>query len=155
MLFATSNRGGLRRLARDRRGASALEMSLVMPMLLLLLIGIMELARYAFTAESIRTVTAEAARLAVLGSISSSAGLVLSGSTITSCTTDATVNASAAKRTPFINTATLTLCVSSSTTNGVTTVIVSAQYPFSSFLPATSFLSTTISDTTQLVFRSN
>jgi Flp pilus assembly protein TadG len=52
----------LRRLARDRRGAAAVEMAMVMPAVLLLLLGTMEVGRMAWTKATLTYAVQEAAR---------------------------------------------------------------------------------------------
>jgi len=52
----------VRRLARDRRGATALEFAVIGTIFITLLLGVIELGRYYFTVQSLRTVAAEAAR---------------------------------------------------------------------------------------------
>lgn len=157
MSFVTirNSRAALRRLARDRSGASALEMALVMPVLFLIMIGVIEIARYVFTLQSLRSVTAEAARLSMINSATKNTGVVISGGLITSCTASSAINVAATQKTPFIDNTTLTLCISNTTSSGQVTILVSAQYPFNSFLPRTSFLTTTLTDNTQIIYRNN
>lgn len=50
------------RLGRDRRGATALEFAVIGTIFITLLLGVVELGRYYFTVQSLRTVAAEAAR---------------------------------------------------------------------------------------------
>lgn len=160
MLSAFNSWSALRRLARDRAGASALEMAMIMPVLFAMLIGVMELGRYVFTVQSLRTVTAEAARMAVVdrgssGTVDQTTGNVVSGGAITSCTNSSSLSASATKKTPFINNSALTLCISNSSTSGFVTIQVNTQYPFNSPMPVVSFLNGTLSDSTTLQYRSN
>lgn len=49
-------------LARDRRGATALEFAVVGGIFITLLLGVVEIARYQATAQAVRTLAAEAAR---------------------------------------------------------------------------------------------
>ncbi|WP_237213601.1 TadE/TadG family type IV pilus assembly protein [Falsiroseomonas oryziterrae] len=49
-------------LAQDRRGATAVEFAVIGAIFLTLLLGVVELGRYYFTVQSLRTVAAEAAR---------------------------------------------------------------------------------------------
>ncbi|MGG5817310.1 TadE/TadG family type IV pilus assembly protein [Falsiroseomonas sp. HW251] len=54
------------RLRRDRRGATAVEFAFVGSAFVLLVFGTIELARYYFTAQSLRTLSAEAARTSLI-----------------------------------------------------------------------------------------
>jgi Flp pilus assembly protein TadG len=51
---------------RDNRGTVALEFALIGPPLFLLMMGIMDLGRYYFTAESLRNLVATAARAEII-----------------------------------------------------------------------------------------
>lgn len=145
----------LRQLVRDRSGASALEMALVLPVFLTMMIGVLEIGRYIFTMEALRSITAEAARLSMIDPTKKSTGVVLSGGTISSCTVSSTLKVAAATKTPFIDTSSLTLCISNIVVDSKVTIIVSTQYPFTTLLPILSVMNTTLTDNTTLVYRNN
>lgn len=147
--------GRLRRLALDRAGASALEMALVLPAFLTMMIGVLEIGRYFFTLESLRSVTAEAARLSMIDPTQKSSGVVMSGNSITSCTASNSLSTAAAAKTPFIYPANLTLCISYTNASDQITIRVSTQYPFTTLLPILSVMNTTLTDNTALVYRIN
>jgi len=60
---------GLRRALRDRRGLAAVEFALVGLALMMLLLGSMDLARWFFATESLRTVAADTARAALIAGL--------------------------------------------------------------------------------------
>lgn len=110
---------------RCRRGAAASEFALVGTLLLSLLLGTMELGRYLFTLEALRSAAAEAARaVTIRGSANMNAGRApctgLSGAL-----TGAGISAS------FLNPGSLTMTMSGCVTTGaVTTVQVAVSHPF-------------------------
>jgi Flp pilus assembly protein TadG len=131
---------------RDRRGIASLEFALVGGVLLSLLLGGIDLARYMFTQQCLRATAAEAVRLATLqGSRNLNAGSA-------ACTSLSGSLAGASARVPFLRanlvTATLSGCA---TQAGVTTVTVTVRYPFSFAVP---FLGTApaITETAQALF---
>lgn len=115
---------------RGRRGAAATEFALIGGMLMMLLIGTMELGRYMFTLEALRTAAAEAARAVMLrGSANMIAGRPpctgLAGSL-----EKVTVSA------PFLNPGALSVSMSDcATQGGVTTVRVTVEHPFAFTVP--------------------
>ncbi len=139
-------RGATDRL-RDRRGTTSLEFALVGGLLLSLLVGGLDLARYMFTLECLRATTAEAVRLATLrGSQNLNAGSA-------ACSSLSGSLAGAAARVPFLHadqvTATLSGCA---TQAGVTTVTVTVQYPFSFAVGYFGAKSRPMSETAQALF---
>jgi Flp pilus assembly protein TadG len=60
------DRGRLRRALRCRKGVTALEFAIVGPIFLMLLLFAMDLARYWYVAEAVRTYAAEVLRAAVV-----------------------------------------------------------------------------------------
>jgi Flp pilus assembly protein TadG len=54
------------RLARDKRGVTAVEFAFVGMIFIMLMLGTVEISRYYVTAQSLRTLTAEAARAGLL-----------------------------------------------------------------------------------------
>jgi Flp pilus assembly protein TadG len=136
----------LRRLAGDRRGATAVEFALIGVIFFILLLGIIDLGRYFYTLQSVRALAADAARAAM---VSSNVAIFNGGS----CTAGAvTLNATAlTARYPLIRTGdpplTMTAsraCYQPPTFDGsgnVATVAVSARvtarvrYTFSFLVP--------------------
>lgn len=59
-------RSGLRSALTCRKGVTALEFALIAPVFFALLLGTMELARYWYTAEAVRSYTAELLRAAIV-----------------------------------------------------------------------------------------
>jgi Flp pilus assembly protein TadG len=118
------------RTIRSRHGAAALEFALVGALLFCFLIGILEVGRYMITLEAVRTVTAEAVRVATLrGSANLNDGGVpcqsLSGSL-----------AGAVDTGPILAPGSLTIGLSGCTTQGgMTSVTVTVTYPFTSAIP--------------------
>jgi len=115
---------------RDRRGVASLEFALVGGLLLSLLLGGIDLARYMLTLECLRATAADAVRLATLqGSRNLNAGSA-------ACTSLSGALAGSSARVPFLRanlvTATLSGCA---TQAGVTTVTVTVQYPFTFVVP--------------------
>lgn len=144
MLPASSKR---RRWRLDQSGATALEFGLVGPVFLMLLLGTIELARYSFIKEGLRTLTAEAARKI----------LITYNTSNFTCPTDfSNVLASANVRTPFLvpgNLANQVVLTTSTCVNGAPNVItVTVTYSYSTILPLLSFLSGPMVGQTVLTF---
>jgi Flp pilus assembly protein TadG len=119
--FAFRSRG------RGRRGTTTLEWALVGGPFFLFLLGAIELGRYQITAQSVRYITGEAARFALLDN---SLG-------VENGTEDcATPKTKLAKYAPMLKANQLTLCVLRSRSGNITTVHVRSAYPFSFILPA-------------------
>ena len=156
MSFVSNSRSTRRRLASDRSGTATLEMALVLPILILFIIGTMEVGRYYFTLQALRTLTAEAARMAIIAPSMVSASGCTFGNADT-FTADS-VRVTAATKVPFLSSSgtDLGLCIlRTADSTGRITIVVTARYPFTSFLPRTSFLTSNIFDSTTLVYREN
>jgi Flp pilus assembly protein TadG len=119
---------------------TSLEFGVVALLFLMVLIGCMDLGRYYVIEHSLRTITAEAARAALVNP-------AISG------TIDPT-SASFAALTPFVDDANLTLNVypSPSFIIGVSTITVIATYNFTAYSPIWSSLNGLISDSTELQY---
>ena len=132
---------------RDRRGTTSLEFALVGGLLLSLLLGGIDLARYMFTQESLRATAAEAVRLATLrGSQNLNAGTAACGNLAGSL-------AGASARVPFLQPSLLTATLSGCATQaGVTTVVVTVQYPFSFAVGLFGARSRPMTETAQALF---
>jgi hypothetical protein len=64
--FASCERRGPRRALRCRKGVTALEFAMIAPVFFLLLFFTMDLARYWYTAEAVRSYTGEVLRAAII-----------------------------------------------------------------------------------------
>jgi len=118
-----------------------MEFALVAPVFLTMLLGTMELARYYFLAEALRTLSAETARAAFVDS------------TVTGCHLSAgSVWTKVNKRTPFLDASHVDVCISSGTDSaGHQTLTATASYQFRTFLPLLSRLTATqMIETTRL-----
>lgn len=128
-----------------RRGGTTLEFALVSLAFLMMLFGTMEVGRYYFTSEAVRTVTAEAARKAMLDYRTSSPSACPTSNNIKTYVT------STVARSPFLGSGQLSLTVSCVTsTNGWGSLRVVVSYPFSSNVPWLS-VSTNITDESYMV----
>ncbi|WP_458094600.1 TadE/TadG family type IV pilus assembly protein [Roseomonas sp. WA12] len=118
------------RILRTRRGATAVEFALVGGLLMVFMIGIIEVGRYMITREAVRSVTADAVRLATLrGSANMNSGAApcqnLSGSL-----------GSAVRGGPMLRLADLSVTLSDcATAGGMTSVTVTVTYPFNHLVP--------------------
>ena len=115
---------------RDRRGIASLEFALVGGLLLSLLLGGIDLARYMFTLECLRATAADAVRLATLqGSRNLNTGSA-------ACTSLSGALAGSSARVPFLRANLVTATLSGCATQArITTVTVTVQYPFSFVVP--------------------
>ena len=129
------NRPGWRRLGRA--GVTSLEFALVAALFFTVLIGCMDLGRYFLIAQSLRTVTAEAARLALVNGMW---GQI-----------DPTAYSFGAM-TPLVDNANLTLTVTPKALalGGVRKLTVTATYVFTAYSPIWTVLNGTISESTVL-----
>lgn len=128
------------------RGATSLEFALVGSLLMALLLGAIEIGRYLFTLEALRTAAAEAARkVTVLGSANMNAGndpcKGLSG------------DLAVPSRAPFLNPGTLKVRITACVPNGdITTVTITVEHDFSFIVPFFGTGVSSISETAQAVF---
>lgn len=141
MSSGTSDLRSPRRLARDRRGAAALEFALVALAFFYLLIGTLELGRYFVTQHSVRTVVAEAARSAWVNAPAGGCGALTTAQ-----------RTAAESFSPFLSVAQLTLTLATGNAAGVSTTTTTATYPFTSYMPLLTGLTGTITETTQLSY---
>ena len=131
-----------------RRGVTSLEFALVGSLVLMLLLGASEAARYMMTLQSLRSVTGEAVRLVVLrGNANLNAGSA-------ACTGLSGSLSGAAARVAFLKAASLTATMSGCTTgsNGITTVRVTVSYPFTFQVAYFGTRSRSISEINQALF---
>lgn len=144
---ARAGAGSGRRSTLGERGATSLEFALVGGLLMSLLLGSIEMGRYMFTLECVRTATAEAVRLATLrGSQNMNAGSA-------ACANLSGNLADAAARTPFLQAASLTVTMGGCATQaGITTVTITVQYPFTFTVALFGAGSRPINETAQAVF---
>jgi len=128
-----------------RRGSTTLEFALVSLAFLMMLLGSMEVGRYYFTSEAVRTVTAEAARQTMLNYRTSSPSACPTSDSIKTYVT------STVARSPFLGASQLTLTVSCViSANGWGSLRVVVSYPFSTSVPWLA-VTTNISDEAYMV----
>ncbi len=127
------------RAARSRRGSVALETGIVGTLFCMLLLGGIEVGRYFYTYQAVRTVVAEAARFGQVNT------------TITGCATGTNIASSVRNRTA-LDTAGLTVCYTRNTVNSVTTVNINASYGFNFVVPFLGNTSRTLSETTSITY---
>lgn len=139
---------GSGRIALGRRGATSLEFALVATLLLALLLGSSEAARYMLTLQSLRSAADEAVRIVMLrGGANLNAGRAacygMSGA----------VNG-AASRVAFLNpvslVTTMSACVTGS--NGIASVTVTVSYPFTFQFSYFGARNRTLTESTQAIF---
>lgn len=106
---------------RCQKGTTSLEFAIVGSVFFLMLFGTMEVGRLYFTQESLREVTAAAARLAMIDP------------SLNGCVQPAE---EVAAMTPFLQPGSLTLCVTRNVSAGQTTLTIDAAYPFRPVIPA-------------------
>ena len=111
---------------------------------LFLLLGTIELGRYFFTQQNLRTLAAESARAAMINSAN------------VGCPPSNAVMATINQKTPFLNSSGLTVCITPATDSaGRKTINVTASYAFTTPVPFVSFLNGTVSDSTRLIYSPN
>jgi len=125
-----------------------LEFAFVAPVLLMLLLGVIEIARFYFTHQSVKTLAAEGARAALVFTASSASGCTALSSNVTA------VKNTALGKTPFLhsmsaagNSFTITCTVNA---DGQYVIDVTITYAFQTLVPFLSFLSTNVTDSTRL-----
>ena len=122
-----------------------MEFALVSLAFVMMLLGVIELGRYYFTAEAVRTITAEAAR----------ATLIYYRTHNGACPSQDTIKTTALLKAPYLGSTGLILTVTCATdTNGAKTLQVSASYPFSTSVPWLKQL-TAIADDSRVVVDPN
>jgi Flp pilus assembly protein TadG len=130
--------GRLRRVWRDRAGATSLELALVTVAFLTLLVGSMDLGRYYLVAHSIRTAASEAARAALLDT------------TMSDCDTP---KAKVSALVPLLDPTALSVCVTQFPfVSGVNTITATVTYTFSAISPMLAALNGTITETTVIKY---
>lgn len=141
-------------LRHDRRGETALQFAMVAPAFLMLLLGTMEVGRFYFTQQTVRTLSAETARQALAKIGQNSSSNALNGTSLAVCplsSADQTaVKTNAIRKTPFLNTSTATTyTVSCSISSSLYVISVSLTYPYTPIVPYLSFFGA-ITDNTQV-----
>jgi Flp pilus assembly protein TadG len=135
-------RSPIRPVFGDRAGANTIEFAITAIVFFFIIFGVIDLARYFLTWHGLNTVASEAARAWM---VNNSATYACASPT---SGTAATVAASA----PFLNSSSLTLCVTSNTSNGITTVVATAKYPFKFMVPPLSVANATLVTSTTLSY---
>lgn len=128
----------LRRLARDRRGSVALEFGVVLPLVLMLLVGIMDVGRMMGDQHALDRGVAVAARYAIVNS-----------STATANTITAQFTAAVQPLLGSCGTCTVNVTFSPSYQVGGT-VTVTASYPWTPTVPTLVLSDTTLTSTITL-----
>lgn len=137
--------GNRRRLGT--RGATSLEFGLVGSLLMMLVLGSLELGRYLFTLELVRSVAAEAVRMATLRG---SRNLIAGDAPCTNLSGSLT---GAGALTPSLQASLLNVTMADcATASGVTTLSVTVQYPFVFAVPLFGTPSHPLTETAQAVF---
>ena len=120
----------LRRPSRGQAGTASLEFALVAVPFFLLIVAVTDLGRYFITRDSLRTLTSDAARSAVVN---------CDGLGACSFTTAVPSPQTLWAKAPFLSygqTGSSLTASQSVDANGVRTITVTAQYPFAFILPA-------------------
>lgn len=121
-----------------------MEFALVSSAFVMMLLATIDIGRYFFTAEAVRTVTAEAAR----------ASLITYRNDVNSnCPSSSAMETAAITRSPFLGANLLDLTVTCST-SGPKVITVTTSYPFQLMIPWIP-LSTNITDSSRLVVEPN
>jgi TadE-like protein len=142
-MSCVTNRFRLRQLGRQ--GTTSLEFALVAIPFLFILIAGMDLGRYFITQHSLRTLTAEAARSAMVNCFGSTGACNLTPVQKTAVETAS----------PFLvpgNFLTFTVSQSAPSGDGVRTITVTAIYPFSFILPVWAGLNGPITVTASVLY---
>jgi Flp pilus assembly protein TadG len=129
-------------LPADRAGNSVLQFALVAVVLFMLVFGITDLSRYFLAWHGLNTVVSEAAR----------ASMVNNKWTFGPGNPTSGIAATVASSAPFLDPNQMTLKVTSTTSNSITTVNVTAQYPFAFMLAPLSNANATLTSATQLSY---
>lgn len=148
-----AKRSAWRRLRDDRSGVAALEFALVLLPFVLLMVGTMEIGRYFFTVQSLRTMVANAARMAMIDGTLASVTAIPAGTGTNCSNTYALTNSlrdTVIAATPFLD-GTVKVCINNPSGTGARTVLVKASYTFSSVIPQLP-VNMTITDQTTLTF---
>lgn len=125
--------------ARSRRGAVAIEFGIIGTLFCMLLLGAIEVGRYYYTYQAVRTVVAEAARAAQVNT------------TLSGCQSGGNIASDVLNRTA-LNSTGLTVCFTRNTANSVTTVLVNASYGFNFAVPFLGNRARTLSENTRVVY---
>ena len=143
------SRLSLGRCRRDRRGSISVEFAISGFAFCLLLLGAIDMGRYQITLQSLRQISEEAARVALVGvaaNATNGCSAVPSQSTLATTVTSP-------NRAPMLNPSSLTITASCSTNaSNVNTVTVTATYPFTFISPLLPSGQRTLSDRAAISF---
>jgi len=132
---------------KSRRGASALEFAVVGGLAFMLMLGVMEAARYQSTQQALRSVAGEAARRAMLLGAANMAARRAPCEGLTGTLPGATFSA------PFLDAASLAVHLSGCATLGaVTRVTITVTQPFDFVTPLIQPASLTLTEVTGAFF---
>ena len=144
LLPASARRRGL---LLGNRGAASLEFAVVGSLLMSLLLGSMELGRYMFMLQALRTITADAARTVTLRGSANMNGA------LDPCTGLAGALAGVPVRAPFLNPGAVSITMSDCTTNGPdTTVKLTVTHPYGFAVPFFGAQPTLLTESSQALF---
>ena len=138
MWYASSNRISNRRLGRS--GSVALEFGLVSGIFFMILMACIDLGRYYATWSSLHTVLGDAMRAASIDP------------SFSGCDTP---KQKVAANAPFLAPSQLGLCVTQNVSSGMTTITVTATYPFTFTLPKWVGFNGTLTDQSTASFASS
>jgi len=131
-----------KRIRRDRRGNASVEFALVAMAFFMLLFGGFEFARYQATGEAVRTFAADPVRQALVRYNASG-----------TCPSSSTVKSDVAPRSNLLAPGAITLSVACTLDSSERdNIAVSVSYSFSSPVPFLTFLGTTFTQSTTLVY---
>lgn len=131
----------IRHALRRRDGATALEFGLIGTIFCMLLLGGIEVGRYYYTYEAIRTIVAEAARQAQVNP------------SLSGCAIGTAINSTVTARSS-LNVAGLQVCFDRTltTNNSVSVVVVNATYNFAFVVPFFTNATRPMTETTRTVY---
>ncbi|MBX6744410.1 MAG: pilus assembly protein [Acetobacteraceae bacterium] len=120
----------MRRLLRDRSGATAIEFAIVAILFFFVMFGIVDLGRYAITVHSLGTLASATSRAVLIACYSPS---VVQGQSPTDCTADPLTDAQKRSIAPFLFLGNSSPTVSLTSANN--TLVVQASQSFTPLLP--------------------
>jgi TadE-like protein len=126
----------MRRLVRDKHGATALEFTMIALPFFFVMFGIIDVGRYAITMHSLRTLASTAARQVMISCYGPN---VIKSISPSSCTGDPLTDTQKQTAAPFLYIGGLTPTVTVEV-SGSTLVVTASQLAFSMLLPALSGL---------------
>jgi Flp pilus assembly protein TadG len=145
----------LRAFAGSKRGAVAVEFAMIGLVFFVLLMGAVDVGRYQITVQSLHDISAEAARVALLFAGQTESANARNGTTTSTLMSGAALKAavtSPSNLTPFLAPASLIITSTLTTPNGVSTITVTATYPFAFLAPLLPGGNRTLTDSVALSY---